>query len=88
MFSKQFAFMSVCLSGILIESRSLCSMRIRSVLLPTDTLDPLAIKNGLMLLATINFPTLIQSASFFSENCMIQIAKVAPTETLISYVGV
>ena len=56
--------------------------------LPRDTLDPLAIKNGLMLLATIKFPTLTQSASFFSENCMIQITKVASIETLISYVGV
>jgi hypothetical protein len=56
--------------------------------LPRDTLDPLAIKNGLMLLATIKFPTLTQSASFFSQNCMIQIAKVASIETLISYVGV
>ena len=67
---------------------SLCSMRIQSVLLPRDTLDPLAIKNGLMLLATIKFPTLTQSVSFFSENSMIQIAKVASRETLISYVGV
>ena len=65
-----------------------CSTRIRSVLLQRDALDPLAIKNGLMLLATIKFPTLTQSASFFSENCMTQIVKVASTETLISYVGV
>ena len=63
-------------------------MRIRSVLLPRYTLDPLVIKNGLMFLATIKFPTLTQSASFFSENCMTKIVKVASTETLISYVGV
>jgi hypothetical protein len=63
-------------------------MRIRSVLLPSDTLDHLVIKNGLMLLATVKFRTLTQSASFFSENCMTQIVKVASTETFISYVGV
>jgi hypothetical protein len=41
-----------------------------------------------MLLATVKFRTLTQSASFFSENCMTQIVKVASTETFISYVGV
>jgi hypothetical protein len=46
------------------------------VFLPRDTLDPLAVKNGLMLLATIKFPTLIQFASFFSENCMIPLQKL------------